>query len=322
MLVPNRHGSSTAYRYGFQGQEKDDELKGEGNSLNYTFRMHDPRVGRFFATDPLDAKYPHNSPYAFSENRVIDGVELEGLEVQLVTGGIGAVVGGGVELGGQMFANYIDGKPVFENIDWWDVAIAAGEGGLMGLGIPPVAKVVTTVAAPIAKIAVDINSEGVQIAGRNKSTNKVLSDVWEESFGLATGGLVSNSKIVSKLGDKFQENATSIAVDQIAKGNLNSPTITSIFINGAGQLPEVSTNLFLGTIGELGNARIENKFDILNSKPEAKYDHSKISRDYTVKKGDTLAELSKKYGRTVKGISHQNKISDPNKIEVGQKLKL
>ena len=80
MLVPNRHSSSNSYRYGFQGQEKDDELKGEGNSLNYTFRMHDPRVGRFFAPDPLSKSYPWNSPYAFSENRVIDGVELEGLE--------------------------------------------------------------------------------------------------------------------------------------------------------------------------------------------------------------------------------------------------
>ena len=80
MLVPNRHGSSNAYRYGFQGQEKDDELKGEGNSLSYTFRMHDPRVGRFFAVDPLFKTYPWNSSYAFSENRVIDGVELEGLE--------------------------------------------------------------------------------------------------------------------------------------------------------------------------------------------------------------------------------------------------
>jgi hypothetical protein len=42
--------------------------------------MHDPRVGRFFAVDPLTKKYPHNSPYAFSENRVIDGTELEGAE--------------------------------------------------------------------------------------------------------------------------------------------------------------------------------------------------------------------------------------------------
>jgi RHS repeat-associated protein len=80
MLVPNRHDSLEDYRYGFQGQEKDDEIKGEGKSLNYTFRMHDPRVGRFFATDPLERSYPWNSPYAFSENRVLDGLELEGLE--------------------------------------------------------------------------------------------------------------------------------------------------------------------------------------------------------------------------------------------------
>jgi RHS repeat-associated protein len=68
------------YRYGFQGQENDPEVKGKGNSVNYKYRMHDPRVGRFFAVDPLAPDYPHNSPYAFSENRVLDGVELEGLE--------------------------------------------------------------------------------------------------------------------------------------------------------------------------------------------------------------------------------------------------
>ena len=82
MLLPNRHHNTPDYRYGFQGQEMDDEVKGEGNSLNYTFRMHDPRVGRFFAVDPLFRQYPHNSTYAFSENRVLDGVELEGLEWQ------------------------------------------------------------------------------------------------------------------------------------------------------------------------------------------------------------------------------------------------
>ena len=80
MLIPNPHADSNTYRYGFQEQEKDDELKGEGNSLNYTFRMHDPRVGRFFAVDPLTKSFPHNSSYAFSENRPIDGIEMEGLE--------------------------------------------------------------------------------------------------------------------------------------------------------------------------------------------------------------------------------------------------
>ncbi|MEX2380164.1 MAG: hypothetical protein WD530_05440, partial [Vicingaceae bacterium] len=78
--LDGRTVESDSYRYGFQGQEKDDKVKGEGNSINYKFRMHDPRVGRFFAVDPLASSYPWNSPYAFSENRVIDGVELEGLE--------------------------------------------------------------------------------------------------------------------------------------------------------------------------------------------------------------------------------------------------
>lgn len=66
--------------YGFQAQEKDDEIKGSGNSINYTFRMHDPRLGRFFAVDPLEKDFPWNSPYAFGENRLIDSKELEGLE--------------------------------------------------------------------------------------------------------------------------------------------------------------------------------------------------------------------------------------------------
>jgi len=58
----------------------DNEVKGTGNSLNYKYRMHDPRVGRFFAVDPLTAKYPYYSPYQFSGNKVIQFIELEGLE--------------------------------------------------------------------------------------------------------------------------------------------------------------------------------------------------------------------------------------------------
>jgi RHS repeat-associated protein len=73
-----------AYRYGFQGQERDDEIKGSGNSLNYKYRMHDPRLGRFLSLDPLFKDYPHNSPYAFSENRVIDAIELEGAESKII----------------------------------------------------------------------------------------------------------------------------------------------------------------------------------------------------------------------------------------------
>jgi len=42
--------------------------------------MHDARIGRFLSIDPLARKYPWNSPYAFSENKVIQFIELEGLD--------------------------------------------------------------------------------------------------------------------------------------------------------------------------------------------------------------------------------------------------
>jgi hypothetical protein len=66
----------------------DDEVKGDGNSVNYQYRMHDTRLGRFFAIDPLAGKYPFYSPYAFSGNRVIDAIELEGLEPVVMNDGV------------------------------------------------------------------------------------------------------------------------------------------------------------------------------------------------------------------------------------------
>jgi len=89
--------SSFGYRFGFQGQEGDDEVKGNGNSYAFKFRIHDSRLGRFLSVDPVTAEYPWNSPYAFSENRVIDSRELEGAEtinatMYYNTGGTGRVL--------------------------------------------------------------------------------------------------------------------------------------------------------------------------------------------------------------------------------------
>ena len=80
-LLQGRHEASNTYRFGFQGQEKNDEIHGAtGTSYAFEYRMHDPRVGRFLSIDPLAAEYPWNSPYSFAENKVIQFIELEGLE--------------------------------------------------------------------------------------------------------------------------------------------------------------------------------------------------------------------------------------------------
>jgi len=72
--------AGTQYRYGFNGKENDNEIKGTANSYDFLFRIYDPRLGRFLSTDPLEMEYPWNSPYAFAENRPIDGIDLEGKE--------------------------------------------------------------------------------------------------------------------------------------------------------------------------------------------------------------------------------------------------
>jgi RHS repeat-associated protein len=51
------------YRRGFNGMEKDDEVKGGGNSYDFGARMYDSRVGRWLTIDPLAANYPDVSPY-------------------------------------------------------------------------------------------------------------------------------------------------------------------------------------------------------------------------------------------------------------------
>lgn len=77
-LTFNSYTSGDRNKYLFQKQEIQDEYG--LNWSQFKWRMHDPAIGRFVSVDPLATDYTHNSPYAFSENRVINGVELEGLE--------------------------------------------------------------------------------------------------------------------------------------------------------------------------------------------------------------------------------------------------
>lgn|GEM_PF-5466894 len=68
------------YRYGFNGKEKDDQVKGAGNSYDYGMRMYDPRLGRFMSVDPLTHKFPELTPYQFSSDNPIASIDLDGLE--------------------------------------------------------------------------------------------------------------------------------------------------------------------------------------------------------------------------------------------------
>jgi RHS repeat-associated protein len=80
MLQPGRKWNAGGYRYGFNGKENDNDVKGEGNQQDYGMRIYDPRIGKFLSVDPLTCDYPDWSPYPFGMNRPIDGVDLDGGE--------------------------------------------------------------------------------------------------------------------------------------------------------------------------------------------------------------------------------------------------
>ena len=69
------------YRYGFNGMEKDNELKGEGNSYDFGARMYDDRLGRWLTIDPLAGKYPHLSPYNFVDNCPVKFIDIDGKDI-------------------------------------------------------------------------------------------------------------------------------------------------------------------------------------------------------------------------------------------------
>src|SRR5262249_23155272 len=68
------------YRYGFNGKENDNEVKGEGNEQDYGMRIYDPRLGRFLSVDPLTEKYPWYTPYQFAGNKPIEFIDIDGME--------------------------------------------------------------------------------------------------------------------------------------------------------------------------------------------------------------------------------------------------
>src|SRR6201985_1895338 len=72
--------AAACYRYGFNGKENDDDVKGEGNQQDYGMRIYDPRLGRFLSVDPLTPKYPELTPYQFASNSPVSGIDQDGLE--------------------------------------------------------------------------------------------------------------------------------------------------------------------------------------------------------------------------------------------------
>jgi RHS repeat-associated protein len=85
-LIFFEEGKSSAYRFGFNGKENDDDVNGHDNWQDYGMRMYSPRLGRFPNPDPLIKEYPELTSYQFASNTPLWAIDLDGLEAFFIHG--------------------------------------------------------------------------------------------------------------------------------------------------------------------------------------------------------------------------------------------
>jgi len=78
MIMTERLTENLGYKFGFNGMEKDDELKGNGNSYDFGARFYDPRVGVWLSLDPVQNNSYLISSYAFVQNNPINYFDPNG----------------------------------------------------------------------------------------------------------------------------------------------------------------------------------------------------------------------------------------------------
>jgi RHS repeat-associated protein len=137
-----RSYSSGAYRYGFNGKEKDSESFND--AYDFGARIYDGRLGRFLSVDPLYTSFCETSTYSFGYNSPISFIDHNG-ESPILPFVKGAVISGMTEFSFQMIDIYMtdpeieftDAIAKINKVDMVLEALAGGAEGAITFGFSP-----------------------------------------------------------------------------------------------------------------------------------------------------------------------------------------
>jgi YD repeat-containing protein len=140
MQMPGRQWSTGEYRYGFNGQESDNEIYGEGNAYTAEFWEYDPRIGRRWNLEPEMKKYPAISPYSTFNNSPIQFKDPNGQDP--VTAIFEGATAFAIEAGLDFLTNLLLGdmgvEEAFNKVNWkgaaWEGAKATAISTFMPTG--------------------------------------------------------------------------------------------------------------------------------------------------------------------------------------------
>ncbi len=191
---PFSSSEHTGYRFGFNGMEKDDEVKGNGNSYTTLFRQYDPRTGRWFSVDPKARLMAWQSPYTSMDNNPISKTDPKG-DCPICPMLIGAGVGGLVDAGLQALEiSLSDDKTFKDDFSGTSVLISA-TAGATGAGLATKVKRFGTVVNLVADATFSAANQAATLKdGQEFSGTKVVTDVVAGQLGgKVVGDLVEKS---------------------------------------------------------------------------------------------------------------------------------
>jgi hypothetical protein len=215
------NGDKDRYRFGFNGQEKVNEIAGVGNHNTAEFWEYDTRVARRWNLDPEFKQMPGLSHYsAFNNSPLIfvdEGGDLPIIPI-LYFIGKAFLVGAAVDAGTQVVVNKVEGKSWKEAVkfDYRSAAISggfnvvtAGVGSFVGgtkVATQVTKAVITTsaeVGESVAKQSIDKQTDGAI------TLSKTLEDVvTSKVLGAATKNVNANN---IKAAERKLDNATRVS---------------------------------------------------------------------------------------------------------------
>ena len=294
MLMPERSYASPAYRYGFNGKENDNEVKGEGNQQDYGFRISDSRLGRFLSVDPIANQYPELTPFQYASDCPVKFVDIDGKEA------------------GEPGYGAYRAALTIQNSE----AAIAEKNVMKNLG-PPIMEYLAKSAVSTVGAFTRIGSGlawGISSGYYYGATGKNLPP-FVQSVDLKRGFYnVGNPESEENLKETF-------------KASLDVGMSTLSFSGAKYTENEILNEV----IGEGVSKAKDVAFDKLTSSTESKSPQTNNEnqnnstnsvKEYTVKKGDSLSAIAKMMKTTVNAIAEKNNIKNVDKIRVGQKLQV
>ncbi len=253
--LPSRTFEKESYPFGYNTQLKIDEIAGKGKHYTAPFWEYNPQVVQRWNIDPQWQQRQGQSPYVINNDNPIIYTDPNG-----DLGWIGALIGAGVgavaELGSQVISNAVQDKPLFQSIDWADVAISAGQGALVAatmgtsLLVSTTAKVTTTVVSEGLKASVDRKDKNWHTVGGFVGKKKELSQAGVDFAGGMIGA--GMGKLIP-VGDAVG----SVVANQFVKNGIKSEAqvLTGMIVTDLAQ--ELSTSVIAGSLSGMVNRGVD-----------------------------------------------------------------